>query len=349
MSALGIDDEAIQTPEPIVRSFGAEAAQEKKCRKGMAAPVDEQSDGFAVVEALPSRYYTLGALSNAMLRDKVLPAIEPVALSAANLRASEKLLGGKEGLLHIIEFATGLCGDLGLIGRLRCLRELLALCTERNLLRGRRCIEMPVPPQWAQHGLFGIVGGIGEEVAGRVTIVHKFTHEKVHVDVSLMPPHDLGTDLYIEFNWSEQRAAVASVKNASGDSRYSLCNVFAGHVKSELPIDSFTTPPAKGIKRQPSWSPGSVGGSSGSACRTKSPGDASAELAGPVKAESLHEEPGGCADDEEVDTDDMVKAFGQALGLPEEPAASQPESACSKVEFDEYAFEPPAPLEPKPE
>eukprot|EP00971_Amphidinium_carterae_P063389 1254486-Amphidinium_carterae.1 len=80
------------------------------------------------------------------LRDRVLPPLSPFALSQANLRASEKKMGGKTGLLQILEFCCGLTGDFVIGGVFPTFSDFIAFATKLSLQRGERASQLRLPP-----------------------------------------------------------------------------------------------------------------------------------------------------------------------------------------------------------
>eukprot|EP00971_Amphidinium_carterae_P156118 3095265-Amphidinium_carterae.1 len=74
-----------------------------------------------------------------LLRDRILPAIEPGSLSGPNMRRAEKLCGGRRGLSKVLEFGTGLTDKFELVGQLRCVSKFIVLCQQLYGRRGARC------------------------------------------------------------------------------------------------------------------------------------------------------------------------------------------------------------------
>ena len=73
--------------------------------------------------------------------------------------------------------------------------------------RGHRGVLLPVPPNWPEDGLAKVAC---KKDTGDVHVQHRFTEELATVPAKLVPAHSSVKDLYVEFNWSEERLALAS-------------------------------------------------------------------------------------------------------------------------------------------
>ena len=90
---------------------------------------------------------------------KIVPQIEESTLSCANLRCMKCTdTTTKDCLLKMIDFASGLCEDFALVGRFRCVVAIATLASSRALERGRRALDIPLPPSWPQDGIYFISG-----------------------------------------------------------------------------------------------------------------------------------------------------------------------------------------------
>lgn len=83
----------------------------------------------------------------------LLPAVEPIHHSKANLRSSKDAASPrKRGLLSLLRFATGFPTDFLLAGRHNCEHRLIALCQRRALGRGRGVLNVSLPSSWEEEG-----------------------------------------------------------------------------------------------------------------------------------------------------------------------------------------------------
>lgn len=237
MRALGLNAETIKTPEQGPRTFAAKAVQDRQdnVKKQQASSLEElqqlEKDELAPGEAelpwkfLDGKYGSLGSLPVVVIRDKLLPAVEPLHLSTAKLRSSrDASLSSKHGLLALLEFATGLTPDFLLAGRFKCENRLVALCQRRALDRGRRVLSVSLPPDWVEEGL-AFVDSVSD---GGVVVENRYTIERVTVAKTECPPFDSIDDLFIDRSFSEIGLALASKRNPSNDGKYMLCNCFKG-------------------------------------------------------------------------------------------------------------------------
>jgi hypothetical protein len=107
---------SFQAQAIVNRGTGAKVEQAAQDEVGDAAGSPRQGVHL-ITEAIPTKYYKLGDFSTVILRERILPAIEPVALSAGNLRGlKERGSCAKEVLLDCLEFATGRDRGFKLVG-----------------------------------------------------------------------------------------------------------------------------------------------------------------------------------------------------------------------------------------
>lgn len=230
--ALGYNDDTIKVPtsNPVPKSFQAEAMGKRKYNqiKEEAAKVEESlnadAGSYTVVDAVPTKYWKMSELTVPIWRDRLLPRIETSSLSAANIRCiRDKEAASKEGLCRIAEFATGLSADFALTGRYRCLEQLAKLMVDRAQRRGRRCLDLPLPPRWPTDGIY-FVQGYDEAQTG-IIVCHKFLNQHVVVSRSSVAGHSSLAELEVVYNWSEQKAAIG--KKGQLEGMHILLNYFS--------------------------------------------------------------------------------------------------------------------------
>ena len=158
-------------------------------------------------DIIPSRYWTLGSLSVNLFMDKVLPSLEPISLSKANLKvlvARGDAVGNKAALSQLVEFMTGASCDFQLNGSFRRWSCLLKFLGESNVDKGRRAKELQLPHNWARVGICTL------DIQGdSVAVTHNESKKKVDI-TDLVPAMVDKTALYIDFNWSDARVALAA-------------------------------------------------------------------------------------------------------------------------------------------
>lgn len=238
MESLGYTNERIAKPEDVKQSFQTMAVserREKRKAESQLLPAKSEDDQ---ADPVPTKYWKISNLSRNCLRDAVLYAIEPATLSAANLLATLDRLGlqaSRQEMLRLWCFATGLAEDMALTGNLRWFSEVRSLATERAATRGRRCLALTLPVDWEADGLVTIEG-LDDNNPEVMVFCHRFTHEKLRIMRSSLPPHRTPEQLYIASNWSEQRVAVATRLEGHPNSLYLLHNEFSSHLVAETDI-----------------------------------------------------------------------------------------------------------------
>lgn len=199
---------------PVVQEPSSKATQALKRRDEEAKAAKEaphpsvanlpEADGE---EMLPTTYGTLGSLSVKLLSEKVLGQIEPSIFSKSNLRSMAirgESAGTKAALSRIIEYLTGFPGDFNLTGRWRIWRILIEELREKNRQLGRRAVDMGLPPVWSDDGIYNVWVS-----KGVVTLKHGFTRVQESI-TSLLPEGCETRDLFVDYNWSEERAMISS-------------------------------------------------------------------------------------------------------------------------------------------
>ena len=171
---------------------------------------------------VPTKYWTMGPLSVALLCNNVLSEMELVALSQANLRSMSvrgKGEHGKHELLKIVRFATGLHADTPLVGNLREWKVLRDTVLERNATLGRRAMDLQLPPDWNAAGTYSMnIEGDTLQVKHKpFGATHAFNQELLGCEPSKWN---------VECNWSEQRATLHCADAKQGAKPISLYNFF---------------------------------------------------------------------------------------------------------------------------
>eukprot|EP00971_Amphidinium_carterae_P296074 5880998-Amphidinium_carterae.4 len=198
--------------EEAEKGDAVENATKKKDALVETEPPRDGTD-FTPVEPVKGKARYMRDLDVSIIRDRLLPHVEPAALSAANMRKAEKTYSGKRGLLRILEYATGISEGLELVGRLRCLSQLTGFLVERSKLRGSRAARFQVGPDWQQQGLYRI----GAAGADGLRIVHTGTNQEVLISWSSVPAAPSLDQLAIQNNWSEGEACLTAPNTSESD------------------------------------------------------------------------------------------------------------------------------------
>jgi hypothetical protein len=163
MISLGVTDENLTEREDVPLSFAATAMVERQKSKqelmpGSVKTEDLASCDFMIVDPLPERYWRLGSLSVPILL-KIVPKVEESTLSCANLRCMKCVeTTTKDCLLKILDFSAGLTEDFAWVGRFRCVVAIGNLAVSRSIERGRRALDIPLPPFWPRDGIYFLMG-----------------------------------------------------------------------------------------------------------------------------------------------------------------------------------------------
>ena len=172
--------------------------------------VNEDGTPVPRSELVPCKYWHLEEMTATYWQSTVLPAIEPIACSGANLRGSVMGRGRSESaaqvMAEIFEMMTGRPRSDRLRGDLCRVSKFIEDAKKRNVERGRRVQMLTLPPNWNQDGLYELT------VTGReVAVKHRFTQKsaEVHGEID-MPGFTNAGDLYVESNFSEIMATLRS-------------------------------------------------------------------------------------------------------------------------------------------
>eukprot|EP00971_Amphidinium_carterae_P184165 3656584-Amphidinium_carterae.1 len=245
LEALIGDREAKDVPESAqsLESKGRDAMKLKmKERKEIEKEEKKLESEKGVI---PSKYNTLQKCSETLLRQKVLPAIDKVALSDANVTACMKALGVKDAdtkvqkMLDIVEFCTGEPRTLPLTSTMRTwdvlLQHLRDAAAERN-----RHFGLCLPVDWAAHGVYNL-----ELLGQEIVITHRFSSERhsFSVDCLAVPPKKI-TDLVIQQNHSELSACLSVGEEAMprGFKPYRFTSLFQNQAGKRRLAITYSTP-----------------------------------------------------------------------------------------------------------
>lgn len=197
----------------LAMSFQAAARKSRK-QPELPAPSPSKNElDMPPIEGddmIPTKYWTLDALSPAAVTGNWLCVAEPATLSVANLKQITKKgqsLQNHQSIHRLLEYVSGLPGDFSLTGLYRSWAKLQELILDRNERRGRRCRDLALPVDFDIVGLYSLQYPPGAQQA---TIVHNFTKERVVFDSRSLPEHESSSDLFVSNNWSELRAAISS-------------------------------------------------------------------------------------------------------------------------------------------
>ena len=165
----------------------------------------------SLAKPLHRQYGTILGLPQCDLRH-LLTFIEPSCLHPFALRGVASTPNAKNAskadLCKVIEFCTGLPSDTSLNGTWRTMRELAEFMSQQNSGRGRPVLQLRFPltaDVWLSHGVYKIEAVSDEAFQVLNTIQHR--HATVQfAELGLDP--DRFSEMFIEQNWSEQRAVL---------------------------------------------------------------------------------------------------------------------------------------------
>jgi len=203
-----------------------EVKKESKA-KGSKEDADEESKP-KVERDIPTVYSTMGGksgLSVELLAERMLPMLEKFSLSSNNLKGCFKA-GWKKGeklelLNQVQEFATGLPPDF----RLKHVQFNFKLLAERMKfeyeLRGSRCSQLELPPDWAKSGLFLV-----EVQDKKIIVSQQYTDEQEEFSIDVLAPVVEG-EIVVDANWSESQASLMIASEAWTGTAFKLAPHFS--------------------------------------------------------------------------------------------------------------------------
>jgi hypothetical protein len=190
----------------------------EKRRKTMAEKKDqnleEVLDGEGnhpkIGDIVPCKYWHLEEMTPTYLATMVLNQIGEQSLTTPNLKSAlmgkGKTATSQKVMMEILEMFSGYNGKYIMRGTLRVHKAFVAELNQRSFCRGRRCRDLPLPPNWMSHGIYSVC------VMGKqVEITHRFTKKAFEVhDEADMPKWLVADSLYVAENYSETMATLRS-------------------------------------------------------------------------------------------------------------------------------------------
>lgn len=226
-------EQAAQKHMAIPASLQKQAAQARNVGKKSSAGDNSGNT--------PTKYNTLRACSVKFLSEQICEAIEPSTLSAPNTRrmlTRGKAEANKEQMQRIVEMGTSMPPDMVISSSMSELASFKSYARSRYLSRGRRCRDLPLPPVWGRDGWFRIEG-LSDAGA---TIRHKFLEKTALVPLDKLPRHHSLANLYMEYNWSETRAAVASTMDPNLDEACCVQYLFPNQITNPEFLQALSEP-----------------------------------------------------------------------------------------------------------
>ena len=235
MDAHGYTMEYISKPEQVVKSFQAEASVQrvKKAKSDDSlCKSNAEAGGIAADNLVPTKYWKLADFSRNILRDRILPSLEPNNFSVGSMKATVDKFGvarAKLEYVRMVQFVTGWTWDLAISGALRDFSVIQSEGFERSVRRGRRGLQVMLPMKWQTDGLFSCDAGRSEENAA--CVLHRFIGVAVLICRDRLPYYEsVAVDLYVDCNWSEHLACIRSKHSkADPEQAYVMANDFPDH------------------------------------------------------------------------------------------------------------------------
>lgn len=227
LEALGLVAVTESGSRKLVEKSGCHAmppslqAQARASRQKQAAPGpsprkgDEMAPDIAPDDQVPTKYWTLDGLSPHSLASRILSVAEPASLSMPNLKSitvKRQSLQNHQVHVRLVEFMTGLPPDFSLSGVYRSWKALSEFVCERNECRGRRLQGATLPVDFDNMGIYEMIGSEGSPT---ICIRHRFTNQQVDYQRTSLPHHACIRQLFIDSDWSENRAAISSTADPS--------------------------------------------------------------------------------------------------------------------------------------
>jgi hypothetical protein len=253
LRSMGFTDDKIANKDTSMPQSKLVASREfKKRRLATAKKEDEdklkesladETPGVSIpTDPVAASIATFGDIPVSKLRDKVVSAVG-THLSASNLRSLKGEEGSKEGLLNLLEFATGKSRDFKLRGSLRCYNRLGLWVKEQAVLKGKRSLYVTLPPNWEDEGLLSKVGP--GQAEGSLVLKHNYSGREVTIQKHELPVHASFDELFVDFNWSEERVSLRSKSTAEGIKHMNLSAHFAAEFAVTVDGDCEPRTPVK--------------------------------------------------------------------------------------------------------
>lgn len=160
LASLGYKKDGTIGPIKETPSAFTSAMQQRdeKLKQQRSEPLQIEDDPTVPQEdIIPSRYWTLASLSVNLFIEKVLPSLEPISVSKANLKvliARGESVSNKSNMCKLVEFMIGASGDFQLNGSMRRWSCLLKFLSDSNMDKGRRAKELMLPHDWTKAGIY---------------------------------------------------------------------------------------------------------------------------------------------------------------------------------------------------
>ena len=155
---------------------------------------------------VPLRAKVLADLSLTILRDQILPTLQPTVLSSRNLKAStSNELTSAAGLLRVLEFLTGLVPtQFDLVLSMPTIADVGQHLKQHMQHRMERVLPLSqsLELDWSSMGLLVIT----EQSSTHVSLLHRYSNER-HT-ITLTAP--IGSPATVINNWSEKMVSLQS-------------------------------------------------------------------------------------------------------------------------------------------
>ena len=155
---------------------------------------------------VPLRARVLADFSMSMLRDQILPTLQPTVLSSRNLKAtSSNELNSAAGLLRVLEFLTGLVPtEFELVLGMPTIADVGQHLKQHMQHRLERVLPLSqtLDMDWSQMGLLQIT----DQTTTTVSLLHRYSGER-HT-ITLTAP--ISSPATVINNWSEKMVSLQS-------------------------------------------------------------------------------------------------------------------------------------------
>ena len=196
-------------------------------RKAAAEAASSKGEGKTLI---PSKYNSLAAMSYTVLAERILPGLDPVSLSPANVHAAllayPNAASKQLETLRILEFVSGKPANMPIRGALWEWEQLLLHLKSSTDVRGRLDRPLRLPVDWPQHGVYSIKEVTAED---EIIVEHRFTGQVVKVGLAefepLPPP---GSSFVLEQNFSELSAEI-TIEGGSAQQAVCVGSLFHSH------------------------------------------------------------------------------------------------------------------------
>ena len=211
------DDGSIEEAVDAPKSLKQQAAdnrrktfkQSEKATPPPRAATEAYQEDVLTGDQIP--YHRLDAASVKFMGEQILEKLEPSTLSMPNINnkicTRGKAADNKLVLRRIVEFGTGDDHDTPFTGNMAFVNFMQKDSVEHHEARGRRLRDLRFPIDWVRDGLVEI----DSFTKTSINLKHRFTEQMVSINFSELPPFRRTSDIFIDYNRSETRMAIASV------------------------------------------------------------------------------------------------------------------------------------------